>query len=286
MELNEILKGEDKPETPAETPVETTQETVQEAPQEDKRSTHAKHMEREYEAQGRNPDGTFKAKEPPTEAKAEPAKEPAKEPKQEMSERERGLLAAGQRERQMRQELERRLAALEQQRQLSQQTTQQPAEPPKTFWDNPDQALQKFQQDIGNQITATRLQTAAAIARTRYPDYEERVAVFADLANKTPGLAERCMASPDPAEFAYRTSLHHMELEQAGGDLTTYRKKIEEETAARIRKEIDDANKAKESQRQALAASLPRSLSDVRGTPQTGSQVWGGPTSLEAILRK
>jgi len=66
--------------------------------------------------------------------------------------------------------------------------------------------------------------------------------------------------------------------------LDTFRKKVEEETTARIRKEMADEQTKKEKDRQELAKSIPRTLSDVHGTSES-PQVWGGPLPLDAILK-
>lgn len=300
MELNDILS--DKPtQTNAEPDLHLKQESPQaelpieskeEAPVEDKRSVHRKHMEKEYEAQGRNPDGTFKAKEPEEakpEVKAEPKPEPKAEakpeaPKVEMTPKEKALLATAQEERQKRQELERQLATFKQQP----QQTQQPAQPTQTFWDNPEAALQQFQQGVHQTVQQTVIQSKVAMsadfARRQYADFDEKIAAFGELMQANPWLEGQVASSPNPAEMAYRLGKNRMELQQAG-DLDGYRKKVEEETRAAMRKEMEEEAAKKEAERKRLAESLPRSLSDVRGSPPAGSQVWGGPTSLESILK-
>jgi hypothetical protein len=75
-----------------------------------------------------------------------------------------------------------------------------------------------------------------------------------------------------------------MDLE-AAGNLDGYRQKIEEEVTARVRKEIEAQQASKEAERAKLAAALPRSLSDVRGSAPSGTPVWGGPTPLDAVIK-
>jgi hypothetical protein len=97
-------------------------------------------------------------------AKIEPAPQQVvkEQPKQEFTDKERAFLAAAQEERRKRQALEQRLAQLE----------SKPAEEKKTFWDDPEAALQHFQKQTETAITKTRLDTAEAIARTKFKDFD------------------------------------------------------------------------------------------------------------------
>jgi hypothetical protein len=292
MELSDILKNDDPPKT--EEPVQTELE-IEKPPVETVKSSRAAHRAKEEEAQGRkrNPDGTFAPNEEPAkeepkeeakpEVKAEPKETPKEQPKVELTDKEKAFLADVQKERQKRQELERRLAAMQQQQQVQQ--PQPPAQPgqPATFWDNPEAALQQHYQQVQQTIVQNKVLMSADMARSKYPDFDEKVSAFVELMQTAPWLEQQVASSPNPAEMAYRIGKNRMELAQAG-DLDSYRKKVEEETAARVRKEIEDAAAAKEAERQRLAASLPRTLSDVRGSsPKT--QVWGGPTPLDSVLK-
>lgn len=202
----------------------------------------------------------------PESAPQQPAKEPAK---QEFTEKERAFLAAAQEERRKRQALENQLRELQ----------AKPAEEKKTFWDDPEAALQHFQQQTAAAITKTRLDTAEAIARTKYKDFDENVAEFSELLQNVPGLRDQLLASPDPAEFAYRTGQRQKELKSIG-NIEEYRAKIERETRAKLEAEFA----AKDAERRKLAESLPSSLSDVRGSGSGGRAVYTGPTPLDDIL--
>lgn len=298
MELDDILKNDEpaKPET--ETAVQAELPVGEKPPVETVKSSRAEHQAKEKEAQDagrkRNADGTFAAnEEAPDEAKPEakePVKEPVKEqPKVELTDKEKAFLADALKERKARQELERQVAALTQQRQAPppQQQPQGEQVPAQTFWDNPDAALQQIRSQIMQETQQTVLQTkvtmSADMARSRYPDFDEKVAAFVDMMKVSPWLEQQVASSPNPAEAAYRLGKNGMELRQAG-DLDGFRKKVEDETRAAVRKELADEQAAKEAARLKLAESLPRSLTDVRGSTQT-AQVWGGPTPLDAILK-
>lgn len=223
---------------------------------------------------GEKPPEFAKPQEP---AKAEPAKPaaPIAAPQQEFTEKEKAFLRAAQEERGKRQELERRLAAIE---------AAKPKEPEKGFWDDPEGALAKQKQDFQQALTGMRLQTAEGIARSRYKDFDEKVAVFSELAQSTPGLGQQMLQAPDPAEFAYRTAANHMAIKEAGG-IEELRAKIERDTTARVRAEVEAELRAKADALAKAREALPGSLSDARSTGAANRPVWSGPPSLDEILK-
>ena len=242
--------------------------------------------DKEQDAQGRIRDpetGQYAAK-PAAEAepaKVEPAKaEPAKAavaPQQEFTEREKAFQKAMLEERGKRQDIERRVAAIESAKPAA--TT----EPAKTFWDDPEGALAKHQADQRREAINTRLQMAEMFARKSHPDFDEKIEVFGKILQQTPGLHAQWIAAPDPAEFAYNLGKNHMELEQAGS-IEEMRAKIERETAARVRTEVEAELKAKADALAKERAALPPSLSEARSTG-VNKPVWGGPPSLDEILK-
>lgn len=269
-------------ETTTETPV-TTEKVEVERPQ----STRQKHQAREFEAQGRDPaTGKFVPKEvAETEKAAEPAKtetvsEPAKTeaPKQEAQQftpKELAFLRAAQEEREKRQRLEAQIAAMQQ--------AQAPKEPEKAFWDDPEAALRKQQEQIQSQIVGTRLQTAELIAKQRYPDFDEMAQYFVNMAQHAPHLAQQAINSLDPAEFAYRTGKMQKMLNEAGGvDKLVEKARFEER--AKVEAEMKAQIAAKQAEIDKQRSALPSSLSDIRGGTQN-RVTWGGPSSLDDILK-
>lgn len=290
MSLNGILSNEEpKPKEPTNAEpqiVKTSPES--EAEVDFGKSAKQEHREKEYVAQGRDREtGQYVQKE--SEKKEATPKEPEKPkepPKIELTDKEKALLARANTETIKRQELERRVAGYEAEKRQAVAQPQQPVaetQQPTAFWDDPDAAIQRFAQGIMHEITRTKLQTAEAIARTRHTDFDEKTKIFGELLKSTPGLYQDWIAAPDMAEFAYVVSKQRMELREAG-DLQDYRKKIEKETAIQVRKEIEAEIAKKDSEKQKLAESLPRTLSDVRGISQQ-TPVWGGPTPLSSILK-
>ena len=308
MSLSDVLSDAPPPAAPAEAPpkaeapppappAEAAPAEPAEPPVETVKSKRKAFQQRERDAQDegagkvRGPDGKFVAKEAapvaepaapaaekPVEAKpAEPAPPaapvPAVPPQQEMTDKEKALLRAAQDERDKRQVLERRLAALE-----------KPQEEPKAFWDDPEGAIKTFEKKIEETVVNTRFNTAEAIARSKYSDFEEKLGVFGQLLQQIPGLNQQWVAAPDPAEFAYRLAKNHIDIQQVGS-IDALRKKIEEETSAKVRAEVEAEYKKKAEDAEKIRAALPGSLSNARGVGIT-TPVWNGPTSLEDILKR
>lgn len=296
MSLDGILSDEE-PKTPAPSnaePVITGATPAPEVEVERVKSRQKEHLAKEWAAQGRDPEtGQFISKEPEKKEVAAADPEKAKDPpKVELTEKEKALLARANDETRKRQELERRLAAIEQERAKVAQTQQPVADSqqPKTFWEDADGALQQqktemleLKQEFKNELMQTKLQISEDFARSRHPDYAETIPIFGELLKTTPGLYQQWAASPDMAEFAYKIAKNHQQLQQADG-LDNLLKKKEEEITAKVRKEIEEELAKKEAEKQKLAESLPRSLSEMRGTSQQ-TPAWGGPTPLSSILK-
>lgn len=197
----------------------------------------------------------------------EEVKEVKKEVKQELTERERAFLAAAHDERIKRQALEKRLTE-------SEKTVEA-----KSFWDDPEAALKKFQDEMQGVVTNTRLNTAETIARSKYKDFDDQIQAFAGLLQNTPGLYQQWLQSSDPAEYAYTTGKKHREISQIGG-LDTWKSNTEKEIRLRLEQEYKDKVTNYEKEKSAL----PGSLSGSRGVAQT-TPVFSGPTSLDDILK-
>lgn len=296
MTLEGILSDEE-PKTPEPTnaePVIVKTSPEPEAEVQRVKSLQKEHRAKEYAAQGRDPEtGQFITAEPEKKeaAPSEPEK-PKEPPKVELTEKEKALLARANNETRKRQELERRLAAIEQERQNVAKTTQPVADTqqPTTFWDNPYAALQQqdvkitqLEDELRHELLSTKLQISEDFARQRHADYATKIPIFGELLKTTPGLYQQWVASSDMAEFAYKIASHHQQVQQVGG-LDNLLKKKEEEITAKVRKEIEAEFAEKEAKKQNLAESLPRTLSDVRGTNQQ-TPAWGGPTPLSSILK-
>src|SRR3990167_9959451 len=294
LSMADILSGEEPakveaPPVPAakeplDIPVLGDKPLPEEAKVERPRSRKQAHRDKEQEAQGRVRDpetGQYVSKVasevPPVVAKAEPEPEPAKPavvaPQQEFTDKEKAFLRTAQDERGKRQAVERELAEVR---------AKLPKEEPKTFWDDPEAALQRQKEELRQENLNTRLKTAELIARQRHPDFDEKIAVFGKVMEQTPGLHVQWLSALDPAEFAYQLGKNHQELKEAG-DLPALRAKIEKETEVKVRARIEAELKAKAEALAKDRAALPPSLSEAKSTG-VNKPVWSGPTSFDSIL--
>lgn len=195
------------------------------------------------------------------------------EPKQpELTEKERGFLAAAEAERKKRQDLERRLAEYEKKQ------PEQPAEK-KSFWDDPEGHLKKDREETRQEVLHAKLQLTEQMAREKYKDFDPVIEVFAEQLHQTPGLHAQWLASPNPAEFAYKVGKHAKDLREAGS-IDALRERIEKETRVKLEAEF----KARQEELDKQRAALPGSLSDVRGGVAQNKTVFTGPPSLDDIL--
>ena len=195
-----------------------------------------------------------------------------------MTEKERALLRAAEDERRKRQALEAELAKAR---------GAAPAQPgaEKKFWDDPDGALKTFEQKQAQRETTLVLNVTERLARARYSDFDEKLTKFSEMVQATPGLAQQWLASPDPAEFAYKTAKGHMEFQQYGS-LDKMRAEIEAKARAEERAKVEAEFKARQEEAERKRAELPGSLSDVRGAAtRQNAPVFNGPTPMTDILK-
>jgi len=279
MTLDSIL--DEKPVEKIDTPV------VDSTPPPEKPDYTTKKKEwrdKEQEAQGRVRDketGQYTPKEVKEEVK-EPVKEEVKAPEvkpevkpvEEYSAREKAAFSKAADETRKRQALERQLAELQK-------------EPPKPFYDDPEGALARHRaeqkQELDQAILATRVQTSESIAKSRYKDYDEKFAIFNELVQKSPYLAEQAFTSPDPAEFAYQTGATEKNLREAGG-VENMRQKMEADLRVKIKAELEAELQKKKEDLEKDRAALPGSLTDVQ-SKGNNRPVWGGPPTLDDVLK-
>ena len=234
------------------------------------------------EVRQRHKDKEAKAVEDGKKPKEEPKEpEPKKEEKPaapQYTDKERAYYAAAMDERRKRQAAEAKLAEL----QTTQAKPKDEAEK-KTFWDDPEAALEAFRKktldETRQQGINTRLSTSELIARSKYQDFDEKVEIFKELMGQNPGLYQQFSNSPDPGEFVYKTAKFHKDL-QGAGNIDNLRAQIEKETRIKIESEL----KEKEAKLKKERDALPGTLSDARGTKQQ-AVAWSGPESLEDVLK-
>jgi hypothetical protein len=128
-------------------------------------------------------------------------------------------------------------------------------------------------------VQEERIMESADAARSRYPDWQEKAAVFAQLARSNPNLEHALRTNRNPAEYAYRTASLHLELQQHGS--------IEALIAARVAAEVARVGTAPGTTASAAAPAsatvIPESLAASQSA-RSSAAAPGGPPSLDDIL--
>lgn len=161
----------------------------------------------------------------------------------------------------------------------------------KSFWDDPDAFLEeKLAAMSGRFDTLTqsqqnqKLEFSEMLAKSRYPDYEEKRDVFMQAAQANPALAQQFLAASDPAEAAYqyaKQATESAQISEAGG-LDAMREKIKAELIAGG--EISETATAAE---QAIAevSGLPQPMAAKRSAgPGMAKDTFAGPTALSDMV--
>lgn len=125
-------------------------------------------------------------------------------------------------EKRKRQELERRLEALEA------GGNQQERPKGKDLFEDPEGRLQDLKLEVKADISREMMMELK-------PDYKEKEDVFLALAKEDPTLVVKLRQAQNPAKFAYETAVKHKALEEIG-DPTQYREKIKAEILAELSK--------------------------------------------------
>lgn len=170
-------------------------------------------------------------------------------------------------------EVERRAKGLEQAIAAARQKVRE--QPAPSFNEDPQAFVERVRQETQEQVRTIRVELSQNAARTKYADYDEKEAVFAELAQQNPYLIAQLQQAADPADFAYQAAKFHTEMQAAGGSFDALKAKL----AADLQAERQ-AKFAKQT------ANLPKTLSGAVGTGRTSAQVFTGPTSLEDIYAK
>lgn len=127
-------------------------------------------------------------------------------------------------------------------------------------------------------INTQRVAQSAQAARGKYPDFDQAVQAFQQMAQVNPMLEQMMLQQPDPAEWAYRTAKTHMEVTQYGGLDAAVEARVQAALAAEMEKLKAQA---------AVKPQVPPSLATERTVaPRTNSVPWAGPPSLDSILNR
>ena len=184
-----------------------------------------------------------------------------------------------QEERRKRQELEQQLNEIRQQM----ASQQQPQQPRPDFWEDQEGYLQHYGEQILTQAEQRALARfeerliarSANAARAKYEDFDDTVAVFADMAKANPALEAQLRQHENPGEFVYTTAKTQMELAQYGGDMSAL---IE----AKVRAELEKAQAQQPKPEPAPQPQIPETLAGAQSA-KSGT-IAAGPPTLDSIL--
>lgn len=156
-----------------------------------------------------------------------------------------------------------------------------PQEPPRDFFENPDEAFEQRLtpklKEMEQRMLDRVYNAMEAAARARYQDYDEKREIFLQLAQEDPSIVAGLQTAPDPAEYAYTTAKRLSVLREIGDDPDAYRKKVEAEIRERVMAEM--------AQRKPVPAVVPPSSLNAEKSP-VSSQNWGGPTPITSIFSR
>lgn len=193
-------------------------------------------------------------------------------------------------ERRKRQDLERRVAELQEQVQrFNQPQPPEAKQPEPDWWQDPQTAAQHLQSQVQNQMQARLYQqavyTSEKILRQQHQDYDEVANLFAEAAKQDQRLLQQVLEHPFPAEFAYKAGRQIKLMQEIGEDPDSYRSKLEAEILAKHGLAPGQAPAPQTQQRQPQAP-VPRSLA--RDTsiaqPRNSRGQFDSPASLDDIL--
>jgi hypothetical protein len=254
MELAEILGG-------APAPVETPSTVEAEAPQAEAPTTTV-----EQQGTPRDERGRWVKEAEPAPAPVAPVEEP----------QHTVPIAALVAERRQRQELQARLAALEQQK---------PQIKDDDFWQAPAEAATKLVEhsraETQQEIARMRYEFAEEMTRTVHPDYDAvRDSFLQKVEARDPwaiAIAQQMPQQSNPAKFVYDQS-KRLDAMSSLGDPATYRARIEAEVRAQILKEMGQTKQP--------APVVPRSLNSEPSASIPSSGEAYAPTPLENLLER
>jgi hypothetical protein len=243
--LDDILEGNDEPESP----ITEAQAEVVEQPEGQPRDDGGKFASKGVEPQQGTPEAEAV---PPTADKL-----PQEEYKALREEREK------------RQQLEAQLETL---RRESQQRPQEP-QPPVSLWDNEEAwGGQLVSQAVQQASYQSRLQMSEMLMAQEVQDFSAVRNQLFEFVGANPAINQQVAESQHPWKTAYTLFKNQQTMQELGAtDIETLRAKIREEVLA-------------EAQAQAPAAKIPPSLSNQRSVASRSGPAWSGPTPLGDLI--
>jgi len=136
-----------------------------------------------------------------------------------------------------------------------------------------EQIRQQIMPDVQMQVLTARVDVAETLARQKWQDYDDKVELFKEEAQKNPFLVQQVMQATNPAEYAYNVAT---QIAQARG-YNNSPAPSREEMMAQIREELKAEMGL--SNRQA-----PQTLANQRSVGTRTAQVSTAPFSINDVL--
>lgn len=127
-------------------------------------------------------------------------------------------------------------------------------------------------QQLHQVVVNERFNTSEMIARQKYADLDDVVAVFQEARRQNPALDMAIHQHPNPYEFAYREGKRLQLLKDVGDDPAAYRARVEAEVRAELQKTTP------------AALNLPSSLAGARSTATRSAPAFTGPAPLGSLF--
>lgn len=148
------------------------------------------------------------------------------EEREPSTEQDKAFYQAMKDERAKRQELERKLESMQ----------AQPKEPEKV--PDPVEDPEGYAKYLDSKNAATQWQIRTSISqemmRDKHADYDEKEAVFLELAKENPALVSQLQASSNPAKFAYDMAIKHERMSQFDNFDSAVASEVEKQVKARL----------------------------------------------------
>ena len=210
---------------------------------------------------------------PGVETAKEPEAPPSPAPEVVDQDPDKGFKAALLDERRKRQDLERQL----------QEVTKE-KEPEKTFWEDPEEAIQKVKAETAEMVARERVNWSEMAARDRHKeDFDAAIEEFTALAMDDPRFIEAMKNHHDPAEYAFQVGTRHMKLKEIGDP-----KEYEAKLTAKIKADLEKTYEAKFNERIEAAIKerlkIPSSLTGVQSGKEP--EIDTGPTPLTELVKR
>ena len=135
----------------------------------------------------------------------------------------------------------------------------------------PVDPIQSMQQQIVNE----RFNTSEMIAKSKYPDLDEKVEIFMEAAAANPLLKAQLLQQPNPYEFVYKEASRIALQRELGDDPAAYKARVEAELREKILAEMG----------QPAPLRVPTSLAGTRSSATRSAAAFTGPTPFDQILK-